>query len=120
MINLAADARTLEVEGAEHVKVYRAVVERAGERKKSDHHRHFCGECGTHLWAHHSRWPDHLHPVASAIDSDLPPAPAHVHMMVGSKAGWVPLDAAADDPRFDGYPDMSIADWHEAHGQVVE
>lgn len=120
MINLGADARTLEVEGQEHVKVYRAMIERNGTREPSKHHRHFCGECGTHLWAHNSRWPDHLHPVASAIDTELPAAPSHVHMMLGSKASWVPVEGGPDDPRFDEYPELSLAAWHESHGLIAK
>jgi hypothetical protein len=35
--------------------------------------------------------------------------------MVGSKAPWVQVEGNRNDPRFDGYPDMSLAAWHEAH-----
>jgi hypothetical protein len=29
-----------------------------------------------------------FHPVASAIDTELPAAPEHVHIMIGSKPTW--------------------------------
>ena len=106
MINLGADASTLEVSGREHTAVYRATP---------NHQRIFCATCGSHLWAFNDEWPDHLHPVASAIDSELPRAPAHVHIMLGSAPSWVPVDGPASDARFDEYPDMSIAAWHDQH-----
>jgi hypothetical protein len=116
MINLGGDASTLRVDGEEHVAVYRAMLERDGKRVQSRHHRMFCRECGSHLWAAHERWPELVHPVASAIDTELPPAPAHVHMMLGSKASWVPVEAGPEDDEFDAYPELSLAEWHARHG----
>jgi hypothetical protein len=118
-INTEADAATLKVEGAEHVKVYRASVERDGKRVTSGHQRHFCGECGSHLWAFHPNWPELIHPVAGALDTPLDPAPAHVHLMLGSKASWVPVEATERDGRFDEYPEKSIARWHDEHDLTV-
>jgi hypothetical protein len=115
MINVGGDAATLRVEGREHLGVYQAVVERNGKRAQSRHHRNFCRECGSHLWAAHEAWPDLVHPVASAIDTPLPPAPAHVHMMLGSKPAWVPVDEGPNDACFDEYPELSLADWHREH-----
>ena len=111
LINLDADAATLEVEGREHVKIYRA--------ENSGHQRHFCSECGTHLWAYHPAWPEHLHPVASAIDTPLPAPPENVHMMLGSKASWVRVEGKPGDPCFDEYPDQSLLEWHQQHGLVA-
>lgn len=116
MINLGGDASTLQVEGREHVAVYRAMLERDGKRVRSRHHRMFCRECGSHLWAAHEAWPDLVHPVASAIDTPLPPAPAHVHMMLGSKASWVPDEVRPGDETYDEYPASSLAEWHARHG----
>ena len=42
--------------------------------------------------------------------------PEHVHILLGSKAGWVQVQAAAGDRSFDGYPGESLADWHRRHG----
>ena len=119
MINLGGDHRTLSVEGEEHLSVYRATItdpDAPGGRRPSRHKRFFCGHCGSHLWAHNDRWPDLVHPVASAIDTELPAAPAHSHMMLGSKASWVPVELGPDDETFDEYPRTSLAAWHEEHG----
>ncbi len=119
-INTEGDASTLEVSGREHVKVYRAVLVRNGKKTKSRHERHFCGECGSHLWAFHPGWPKLVHPVASAIDTELEPPPEHVHMMVGSRASWVAVEGKPGDERFEEYPSLSLADWHDERGQTVD
>ncbi|MEM6991044.1 MAG: GFA family protein [Myxococcota bacterium] len=116
LINTLAEAETLEVVGEQHVKVYRAAIERDGASVRSGHARHFCGECGAHLWAQHDRWPALLHPVAGAIDTELPAPPAVVHMMTGSAASWAAVDVREGDAEFEAYPAQSIAAWHEAHG----
>ena len=77
--------------------------------------RRFCSRCGSALWVWDPRWPDLVHPFASAIDSKLPKAPSHVHIMLDSKADWVPVDAQKRDQRFKEYPDQSLEDWHRAH-----
>jgi hypothetical protein len=61
-------------------------------------------------------WPELVHPFASAIDSPLPTAPAHTHIMLDSKAGWVPVEAGESDLSFPGYPEESLAEWHRRHG----
>lgn len=119
-INIEAVAQTLTVEGREHVKIHQAMVERDGKRVKSRHERHFCRECGSHLWAYHPSWPELLYPVAGAIDTELPPPPETVHMMVASKASWVPIEGKPTDQRFDGYPRESLANWHEERDLGVE
>lgn len=119
-INIEADAATLMVEGENHIKVHRAMLERDGKQVQSKHQRHFCGECGCHLWAFHPDWPDLLHPVAGAIDSELPTPPEHVHMMVGSKANWVAIEGTAGDAEFQRYPAESLGNWHERRGLGVD
>ncbi len=115
-INLGGDAATLVVEGREHTRVYRAMVEHDGQRVQSRHERHFCGLCGSHLWAYNDRWPELVHPVAGAIDTPLPVPPERTHLMLGSKASWIEPDLAPGDRCFDGYPDRSLATWHREHG----
>jgi hypothetical protein len=115
-INIGGDASSLVVTGREHVKVYRAIVERDGKRVQSEHERHFCGECGSPLWASNPSWPDLVHPVASAVDTELPAPPEHVHLMVGSKAPWVSIEGKSDDAQFHEYPEKSLADWHAERG----
>ena len=109
-VNLGGDAKTLEIEGEAYIRVYETSPDASTEDDKCG--RRFCGECGTALWHYDPRWPDLVHPFASAIDSDLPPAPSHVHIMLGSKAGWTPVEAGAEDDCFDEYPNLSLADWH--------
>ena len=120
LININGDAATLEVDGREHVAVYRAIVDRGQGPAPSEHERHFCRQCGSHLWAFHPHWPELVHPVAGAIDTPLPEPPERVHMMVGSKAAWVAVEGGPDDARFDGYPRESLADWHRTRGLDVE
>jgi hypothetical protein len=120
LINTEADANTLEVTGREHVRVYQAMIERDGKQVRSRHERHFCGICGSHLWAFNDGWPELLHPVAGAIDTPLDPPPSNVHIFVGSKAPWVEIEGGPDDARFDEYPERSLADWHRDHGVEVD
>jgi len=110
-INLGAKAATLKVKGEKNIAVFHAVID--GE--KSEGERRFCKKCGTALWVQDPRWPDLIHPFASAIDSDLPTPPQHVHMMLGSKANWVEVQAKKGDEKFADYPEQSLEDWHKAH-----
>jgi hypothetical protein len=80
--------------------------------------RRFCGECGSMLWCWDPRWPDLVHPFASAIDTDLPQPPERTHLMLGSKASWVVPQVRPKDQTFTEYPDESIAQWHERLGLV--
>lgn len=106
------------LEGEADLSVYRAVIrnEETGKSEKSPARRHFCKVCGSALWVWDPRWPELVHPLASAIDSELPVPPERTHLMVGSKAPWVELDEGPNDKVFDQYPDESIAAWHKRHG----
>ena len=112
-INLGGDHRTLEVEGRDNLSVYSA---RLADGSTSQAQRHFCKHCGSALWVWDPRWPELVHPHASAIDTPLPVPPENVHCLVGSKAAWVKIEGGADDPRFEHYPSMSLAQWHERKG----
>jgi hypothetical protein len=72
--------------------------------------------CGSALWVWDPRWPELVHPFASAIDSELPLPPERTHLMLGSRSNWVAVYAKPGDKTFDGYPDESIAGWHERLG----
>lgn len=117
-INLGGDHQSLGVEGDEFISVYQAKIKdpESGKEKLSPMERRFCKVCGSALWAWDPRWPELIHPFASAIDTDLPIAPEHTHMMLGSKASWVPVRAEAQDKMFDEYPDESLARWHQRLG----
>ena len=117
-INLGGEHSTLEVSGEEYLTVYQVETEDAetGKRVKSPAQRNFCRVCGSALWVWDSRWPELVHPFASAIDARLPVPPERTHMMLASKAPWVEVQAGPDDREFDNYPDESLAEWHERHG----
>ena len=112
-INLGADNETLEVEGGEHISVYRAKLDGGGE---SSAERSFCKHCGSALWLWDPSWPELIHPHASAVDSELPEPPQLVHILLDSKAGWVPLQAGPDDETYAVYPELSLAERHDKHG----
>ena len=117
-INLGAEFETLQVSGKEYISVYRATMrdDETGAEKQSTGERSFCSQCGSALWVWDPRWPELVHPFASAIDSELPVPPERTHLMLGSKASWVPVNKGPIDKEFDEYPDESIAAWHERLG----
>lgn len=117
-INLGGDRSTLKVEGESNISVYRATIrnEETGKSERSTARRHFCRLCGSALWVWDPRWPELVHPQASAIDTELPVPPERTHLMVGSKASWVEVRQGPADRVFAGYPDESIASWHERLG----
>lgn len=106
-INLGAENASLRVTGREHLTVY--VAQKPGQR-------HFCHHCGSALWVWDPRWPELIHPFASAIDTPLPVPPERTHLMLGSKASWVAVQSGPRDLCFDAYPDESLADWHRRLG----
>ncbi len=117
-INIMGEAATLEVWGREDLAVYRA---RAGDTDAlSSARRHFCRRCGSALWAADPRWPELVHPFASAIDTPLPVPPERVHIMLGSAAAWVEAPRGDGDVHFPEYPDDSIEDWHRRRGLYEE
>jgi hypothetical protein len=117
-INLSGDHRTLEVEGEKELAVYRAQLRdpQTGATRESRGERRFCRRCGSALWVWDPHWPDLVHPFASAIDTELPVPPERTHLLLDSKAGWVPVHAGPQDKVFAGYPDESIAAWHQRLG----
>ncbi len=115
-INIGGQADTLEVEGEDNITVFHATK----DGQECSMERRFCARCGAALWGWAPEWPELVHPFASAIDTDLPQAPEQVHIMLGSKAGWVRVDAAAGEEQFDEYPTQSLADWHRAHADEIE
>jgi hypothetical protein len=112
-INLGGDAATMKIRGEQHVGIYQArLPDASGRRKKSPARRHFCQHCGSPLWVWDPRWPELIHPFASAIDTPLPVPPERVHLMLESKAEWVTPAISKRDQTYDEYPRESIAEWH--------
>jgi len=112
-INISGDAETLQITGEENISVYQAIMP---DGTQSPGERRFCRKCGSGLWAWDPRWPELVHPFASAVDTALSPAPEVTHIMLGSKASWTPVQTVGDDKTFDEYPEESIADWHQRLG----
>lgn len=120
-INLSALADTLTVTGEAQIGLYHARIdddEHGCEVSRAE--RRFCTACGSALWLYDSRWPELIHPFASAIDTELPTPPARVHLMLKYKASWVRPQIGPHDDCFDLYPDQSIDDWHRSHGVWVD
>lgn len=117
-INLGAVTRSMKVTGKRYLGIYRARIQEddAATPHVSDARRYFCSRCGSALWVWDPRWPELVHPHAGAIDTPLPAAPEHVHIMLDSKPPWVPVEGGPGDAHFPAYPDMSLAQWHEARG----
>ena len=115
-INLGAGVQGMKVTGQRYLGIYRARIEEEGRQRTSEARRYFCAKCGSALWVWDPRWPELVHPHAGAIDTPLPEAPENVHMMLGSKANWVPVEGGPSDARFDAYPRRSLREWHEARG----
>ncbi len=119
-VNLGAAAETLHIEGAEHVKTYRPWLDAPERTQRGEGLRHFCGECGSPLWVSDERWPELVHPHASAIDTPLPTPPERNHILLEFKPDWVEVPATRHDRSFRHYPDESLRDWHERHGLLEE
>jgi hypothetical protein len=118
-INIMGQAETLQVFGEEYLSTYRAVKGEGGQ--ESELRRHFCKNCGSALFIRDPRYPDWVYPFASAIDSELPTAPDYVHLMLGSKAPWVPVPPEGPQHKhFPEYPDGSIETWHKDRGLLDE
>ena len=111
-VNIMGWADSLVVEGVENITVYHALLD-GGE---SDVERRFCKKCGSALWVYHDKWPELIHPFASAIDTELPKPDEVVHMMLDFKAPWIDVPQGKGHVHFDGYPDRSIEVWHERQG----
>ena len=117
-INLGADSASLRVTGRKNVAIYHARIRDPGDVRAhtSPAERHFCSVCGSALWLYDDRWPELVHPFASAIDTPLPVPPESTHIMLEFKAPWVEVAAGTRDRRYDRYPEESIAEWHERLG----
>ena len=113
-INLGGEAESLKVGGKEHLGIYHANM----QGKPSPAERHFCKHCASMLWVYDGRWPELIHPFASAIDTELPVPSERTHLMLGSKASWVRAEAESKDKCFSEYPEEGIAQWHERLGLV--
>ena len=118
-INLGADAKTLEVEGAENISVYHAkLYDRGGpeEVPASEAERNFCRLCGSALWLFSPSHPDLVHPHASAVDTPLPKPPERARIMLDSAAPWAEIPSGENERHFPTFPEESLEEWHRSHG----
>ncbi|KAH9324476.1 hypothetical protein KI387_004654, partial [Taxus chinensis] len=119
-INVAGEANTLIVSGEDNISVYQATIQNPEDSSAqvSSAERRFCKKCGSMLWLYDPRWPQLIHPFASAIDTELPLPPEKTHMMLDFKPSWVQLKDQKESGStgkhkiFNRYPEESIADWH--------
>jgi hypothetical protein len=105
-VNIMGKAETFRKRG--RTRVYRA-TRGGGER-------HFCPRCGSALWLWDKSWPQWIYPFASAIDTRLPVPKERQHVLLDSKANWVPVPKGRREKRFREYPREAIIDWHRKRG----
>ena len=99
-----------------HLGIYRAILREAGQRsKRSKAMRHFCLKCGSALWLWDPRWPELIHPHASAIDTPLPKPPEIVEAALDYAASWVDVPKQRGHVHCGQWPNESLAEWHERH-----
>jgi hypothetical protein len=116
-VNIMADAATLEIEGGEHLTVYRSALNDRGVYEEDGlgfSRRHFCKHCGTMLWNHNPKHANWIYPFASSVDTELPTPSEIRDIMVMHKAPWVEIPAG--EQQFPQYPDEGIEDWHKNRG----
>lgn len=121
-IHLMGDYDTLKIKGKEYIRIYQAKIQdpETGEVITGQGQNTFCKNCGSALWKYDPRWPNLVHPLASAIDSDLPITHEHSNILVSSAANWVPIPEPSDSERvFDQYPDQSIYEWHASRKKLL-
>src|SRR5918998_1051821 len=84
-----------------------------GEVPASEAERNFCRFCGSFLWLYDPRWPDLVHPFASAIDTSLPKPPEHVRLMLNYAPTWCEIPTGEGESHFPEYPEESLEEWHQ-------
>ena len=120
-INIMGSHRSLTLDRNDAVGIYRAALEQPdGSCRISKGQRHFCTRCATALWLWDETWPDLVHPLASAIDTELPAPTERTHIMLRFKPAWVEPRFGPKDKQFNLYPAQSIEDWHKSRGLWIE
>ena len=115
-INLGGAAPTLKVRGEKHLGRYHAILREPGKRaKRSKAERRFCVKCGSALWLWDPRWPELVHPHASAIDTPLPKPPEVVEAGLDFAAPWVDVPKGKGHVACGEWPSESLEAWHKRH-----
>ncbi|KII86722.1 hypothetical protein PLICRDRAFT_43372 [Plicaturopsis crispa FD-325 SS-3] len=120
-INLGGHSNTLKVhKGKEFISVYKAVLDRGTpEERIGTSNRSFCSKCSTMLWQFDDKWPELIHPFASAIDTELEIPEEMVVVMMNSKPPYVRLPEGKKHV-YQEYPPDSLEGWHKKHNLYVE
>jgi len=118
---------TLEfIQGEDKLKIYQANLGTKSKPRKrfsltvlstlkvSGNQRHFCTECGSHLYAYDERWPQWIYPYPSCIDTPLPKPKKYVYICLDSKVSWVEVPRGGEHCQ--RFPDKGIEEWHKAEG----
>ncbi len=115
-INLGGDAGTMKVTGAKNVTRFHALIREKGKRaRRSTAWRHFCKKCGSPLWLWDKRWPELIHPHASAIDTPLPKPPQVVEAALAYAPKWVDVPKDRKHVHCKEWPEESLRQWHQRH-----
>ena len=120
-INLGGDAGTLEVEGRDSARLSRHDGRGGrGRAQKQPGRAPLLRPMRQCLWLFDPRWPELVHPLASAIDTALPIPPERTHLMLGSKAPWVEPAIGPRDQQFAEYPKRASPSGTRRLGLVAE
>ena len=118
-VNLGAQAATLKVRGEEHLGTYHALIREPGKRTtRSKAERRFCKECGSALWLYDPRWPELVHPHASAIDTPLPKPAEVTEAALAYVPAWVDVPKGKGHTHCQHWPEESLEEWHRRHGML--
>ena len=111
-----ATRRRLKVRGEQHLGRYHALMREPGKRAtRSPAERRFCHECGSALWLWDPRWPELIHPHASAIDTPLPKPSEVVEAALAYAPAWVDVPTGKGHVHCREWPEESLEDWHRRH-----
>ncbi|KAF8224466.1 hypothetical protein L208DRAFT_482180 [Tricholoma matsutake] len=119
-VNLGAHSSTLEVEGKEHISVYKAIINRGTlDEYVASSERNFCSKCSSMLWLYDENWPELIHPFASVIDSpELEPPDTLVCVKLDSKPDYVRLPEGPKKT-YQNFSRDSLESWHKKHNLYV-
>ena len=109
-INVMGEAKTLTINGREHLRKYRPVDEPLES--------FFCGTCGSHLYIVLRGWPQWVYPFASAIDTSLPAPPETFHIFLEEVVSWLEVPEGNEHHHFGKNTEESIEKWHQRLGLI--
>lgn len=110
MINVMGEAKTLQVERQEHLRMYQPDDEKLES--------YFCEYCGSHLYVFLPDWPQWIYPFASAIDTALPQPPEIFHVLLDEVVDWVEVSEGENHFHFGQNTEESIEMWHRRLGLI--